>query len=174
MSAGLVTPVPAPAAAAQIRRPGGFLLEWPTREESKLWGAWRGGYLKVSYLGIKFLQRFAEWGVASVGDQHEAIARLELTLRPVTTAGFLHLELFNPAEARLFILNFKVWKGWNLFVIVNLGARLTAASQSVRGQRMKEIMLEKAKREQADRLRARQFAQKVRRQHAGRPYPPPR
>lgn len=154
------------------RKPGGFLFTWKTAEENKVWGAWKGGYLAVSKRGIKFLQRFAEWGVASVGQQKELVVRFELTCRQVETAGLMHLEMGNLNEARLCLLNVSVWKGWNLFFILNLGIRLTAASQTIRASRMREIMLEKAKREQAERIRSQRFAAQMRRRVAGHPWPP--
>lgn len=151
--------------------PGGFLCEWRSRETDPAWGVLEGGYVAASWWGLKFLQRFHKTGVAAVGRQKELILRFELSLRKVVTTGFLHLELFNPAEARLWILNFKVWPGWNLFFLMNLGYRLTSASQSARAQKMRQIMLEQAKREQAERLQAQRFARKIAKQRAGHPWP---
>jgi hypothetical protein len=153
------------------KMPGGLIVTWPARAESRFFGAWLGGYLSVAPLGLKILQRFHRWGVAAVGQQRELIARIELTLRPVTTAALLHLELFTPNEARLFLLQLKVWKGWDIFFIVNLGARLTRESQSVRAEKMREIMLQKAKREQAQRIQSRRIQQQIARQRQGNPWP---
>ena len=149
-------------------------LTWPTRDEDKRWGLWRGGYTSLSWYGFRILQRFAEWGVASIGDQHEAIARLEFNVKPVHTAGLIHVELFNPDEARIFLIQLKVWKGWDLFFIVNLGVRHTATSRSVRANKMREIMLGRAKREQAERLSAQKRQAALRKKLMGHPWPPAR
>lgn len=144
------------------RMRGGFILKWELL---------KGGYFAASWLGFRFLQRFHEWGSQAIGTQKEFVARFELAIRPVNTAAWLHLEVFNPEEARIWILNFAVWKGFNLFFTVNLGARLTGLSQSLRAQRMREVMLQKAQKEQRERLKASRFSMQVAKQRNGHPWP---
>lgn len=130
----------------------------------KTWAFISGGYFMTNPTGLWFFQRFRKWGVALVGREKELIVRLEVSLRPVQTHSFLHLDLFDPYEARLFILDFKVWRGVSLFFVVNAGVRLTKASREFRAQEAAKVLVDQKRREMAERMKARRV-------HRGHPWP---
>lgn len=151
--------------------PGGFMAEWRSRGADPRWGLFQGGYLAAAWWGFKLLQRFHRWGEAGLGAEKELIFRLELALRPVQTTGWLHLELCTPRDARLWLLKVKLWPGWDLFFVCNLGMRLTQASEDVLARQRRQLLVDQARREQAQRLQAKRLAQQVARQRQGRPWP---
>jgi hypothetical protein len=144
------------------RKPGGFFVTW---------GLLAGGYAAASVLGVRVLQRFFQWGSAALGEEKEFVARFELEARRAAMAGLVHVELLNVYEARLWLVAVKLPRGWSLFFTVNLGARPTKASQQVLQRKAHERMLEQARREQAERIRAGRAAADIRRRRQGHPWP---
>jgi len=143
MPQAIPMPLPAPRA-------------WWQRYQVKLSWKWLGGgYLIVNVFGIWFFQRIRTWGVAIVGLEKEFILRFELALRKVDTHSLVHVDLLDLTEARLWIVDFKVWRQVALFFIVNLGARLTKASREIRAQEAGKLLQEQARRSLAARVNAR-------------------